>query len=186
MKTTKPQSIIVAAAIATMTSSVPLLAQDYRTDSDRHAQPLFREQELQLDLFGTLSVGQETLDDITRDRVTDDGRLGAGVGLNYFFSRNVGFGADAYTENANHCIVDNASGNLIVRFPFEGVQLAPYVFGGGGRQFDPEELWFAQFGGGLEVRVTPSWGLFADARYMFLEDDADCRGLGRLGLRFAF
>jgi hypothetical protein len=65
--------------------------------------------------------------------VVNDGRLGAGVGLNHFFTRYFGIGGDAYTENTGHRFVDNASGKFIGRFPIESIHLAPYVYGGGRR-----------------------------------------------------
>jgi outer membrane protein W len=171
---------VVAVILA---ASVPVLAEhsDYHRTGD-----LFRAHEFSVDLFGSLSVGQETIDDISGNRVKDDGRLGAGAGVNYFFTRNIGIGADAYSENTHDEFVDKASANLIIRFPFETAQLAPYVFGGGGRQFDPNEISFGQIGAGLEVRVNPRWAIFTDVRYMFMEKGADDIGLGRLGLRLAF
>jgi len=167
---------------------LPVLAQNTNNDNTQNSPPsewLFRANECSLDLFGSVSVGQEVINHISKDRVEDNGRLGAGLGLNYFFSRNVGFGADAYTENAGHSFVDNTSGNLIVRFPFESVHLAPYAYGGGGYQFDPSGLWFGQAGGGLEFRFTKQVGLFADGRYVFT-DGTQNFGVARLGLRLAF
>jgi hypothetical protein len=49
-----------------------------------------------------------------RLRVRDDGRLGLGLGGSYFFTRHLGLGGDAYTENAQHSFVDNASASLAV------------------------------------------------------------------------
>lgn len=161
-----------------LTSTLPVVAQSQPT--------LFRDREFSVDLFGSVSVGQETLDDLTGERFTDDGRLGAGVGLNYYLLRYVGIGADAYTENTARTFVDNASGNLLLRFPIESAHLAPYIFGGGGRQFDPDELWFGQVGGGLDVRITAHVALFADVRYVMPEKDAENFGVGRLGLRIPF
>jgi hypothetical protein len=146
---------------------------------------LFHPNEFTLDLFGSVSIGQETINHISKERVEDNGRLGLGLGGNYFFHRNIGIGADAYTENTQHSFVDNTSGNLIVRFPFDRAHLAPYVFGGAGYQFDPEGLWFGQAGGGLEVRFTRTIGLFTDARYVFT-DGTQNFGVGRLGLRLGF
>ena len=154
-------------------------------DRDAPADQLFLENEVNLDFFGSISVGQEVIENLTDERVKDDGRLGAGLGLSYFFSRNIGLGADAYTENWNDNFVDNASGNLIVRFPMDKIHLAPYLYAGGGYQFDPTEVWFAQAGGGLEYRFTRQIGIFADARYIFTDEVGDI-GLGRLGLRVAF
>jgi hypothetical protein len=150
-----------------------------------HADWLFRPNEFNLDLFGSVSVGQETINHISKERVEDNGRLGAGIGGSYFFHRFVGIGADAYTENTQHSFVDNTSGNLIIRFPFDRAHLAPYVFGGAGYQFDPEGLWFGQAGGGLEVRFNRYIGIFTDARYVFT-DGTQNFGVARLGLRLGF
>lgn len=149
-----------------------------------HSDELFRANELSLDLFGSGSVGQQTLDDLSGLR-SQDVRLGAGVGLNYFVTRNFGLSAEAYSENTSGSFVDNASTSLIGRFPLGESGVAPYVLGGGGRQFDPLELWFAQAGAGLEYRFTPQFGIFTDARYVFTEKTKD-HGVARAGVRFAF
>jgi hypothetical protein len=146
---------------------------------------LFHPNEFTLDLFGSVSIGQETIDNISGDRVKDDGRLGLGLGANYFFHRFLGIGADAYSENAGHSFVDNTSGNLIFRIPFDKIHLAPYAYGGAGYQFDPSGLWFGQAGAGLEVRFTKTIGIFTDARYVFT-DGTENFGVGRLGLRLGF
>jgi hypothetical protein len=181
----KAKFLIAAAAI--MTSSAPLLAQELTPlPEPAYTNALFRGKEISLDLFGSISVGQQTINHLSGDRVTNDGRFGAGAGLSYYFTRYVGIGADAYSENTAHNFVDDASGNLFLRLPLESAHLAPYVFGGGGYQFDDQSLGFGQLGGGLEVRVTHFWGLFIDARYKFLGEGADDVGLGRAGLRFVF
>lgn len=154
-------------------------------DRDAPAEQLFLEKEVNLDIFGSVSVGQEVVENLTDERVKDNGRLGAGLGLSYFFNRNIGIGADAYTENWNHSFVDNTSGNLIVRFPIDKIHLAPYIYGGGGYQFDPTGLWFAQAGAGVELRFTRQIGIFADARYVMTDEVRDI-GVGRAGLRLAF
>jgi hypothetical protein len=154
-------------------------------EHDAVGDPFFRANEASLDLFGSVSIGQETINHISRNRVEDNGRLGLGLGGNYFFTRHIGIGGDAYTENTQHSFVDNTSGNLIVRLPFEPIRLAPYAFGGAGYQFDPSGLWFGQAGGGLEFRFSRHVGLFADARYVFT-DGTQNFGLGRLGFRFGF
>jgi hypothetical protein len=154
-------------------------------DDTAPADSLFRANETSLDLFGTVSVGQEIINHISRHRVEDNGRLGLGLGGNHFFTRNIGLGVDAYTENTQHSFVDNSSANLIVRFPIDAIHLAPYVFGGAGYQFDPSGLWFGQAGGGLEVRFTKNLGIFTDARYVFTDGTRNF-GVGRLGLRCAF
>jgi hypothetical protein len=145
----------------------------------------YRANEVSLDLFGTASIGQTSIDHLSGNSISHDTRLGAGAGLNYFFSRNIGIGGEAYTENTHHNFIDNASGSLIARFPLGTSGVAPYVFGGGGRQFDPIYLWFAHLGAGLEYRFTPRVGAFLDARYVFT-DETKNYGLGRAGVRLAF
>lgn len=152
------------------------------TNSDT---PLFRAQELSIDIFGSGSVNQQTINHISGDRVSDNGRLGAGVGLNYFFCRYVGIGGDAYAENVHRSFVDSTSGNLIARLPIGNSGLAPYIFGGGGYQFDQVRQSFGQAGAGLEFRFTRCWGIFVDARYVFADKTEDY-GLARAGLRLSF
>ena len=168
-------------------SALPLCAQTAVTEPRiAHPDSLFRDREVMLDLFGTLSVGESVIDDFTRERVRDDGRLGAGAGLTFFFMRYVGVSGEAYTENTADEFVDKASGSLVVRYPIESVHLAPYAFGGAGRQFDPEEEWFGQVGAGLEFRITHHCGIFADGRYMIFDDADNDIGLGRVGVRLVF
>ena len=141
--------------------------------------------EATLDLFGSGSVGQHTLNHINDETLKHDLRLGAGAGLNYFFTRNFGLGGEAYSENTGHSVVDNASLSLIGRLPLGQSGFAPYVYGGGGHQFDPIELNYLHAGGGLEYRFTRRLGLFVDARYVFT-DETPNYGLGRVGLRLGF
>lgn len=145
----------------------------------------YRMSETSLDIFGTGSIRQETINNLNGFRHRDDVELGAGVGLNHFFTRNFGLGAEAYAEDTERHFVDKASVSLIARFPIGESGFAPYVFGGGGRQFDPIELSFGQLGGGMEYRFTPKMGLFTDVRYVLTEGAKD-HGLARLGVRFVF
>lgn len=167
-------------AAATVCGAASAYGDDY---PDRTG--LYRESELNLDLFGSLSLNEEAIDDISGDRVEHDGRLGLGAGLNYFITRNFGVGVDALTENTGHSFVDIASANLIVRFPIGESGFAPYVFGGGVRQFDSVRQWGGDAGGGVEFRFDHQWSLFADARYVFA-DKTDDFGIGRAGVRISF
>jgi opacity protein-like surface antigen len=146
----------------------------------------YRNNEASLDLFGSVSINQETINHFSGKRVTHDGRLGAGLGANFFFNRYVGIGGDAYSEDTDMHFVDSASGSLIGRLPIGKTGLAPYVFGGGGHRFDPADRWFAQVGAGLEFRFTPNVGIFADGRYVIIEQGTPNYGVGRAGLRLSF
>jgi hypothetical protein len=145
----------------------------------------YRAMETSLDIFGTGSISQETINHFNGFRYRDDVEGGGGVGLNHFFTRNLGIGAEAYSEDTNRHFVDSTSGSLIVRVPLGASGFAPYAYVGGGHQFDPIDLSFGQAGGGVEYRFTPQVGLFADARYV-LTDGAKDHGLVRAGLRLAF
>ena len=175
----KKLNLLIAGAVC-LPAAMALAQSDYQNTNDQ----LFRANEFSLDMFGSVSVGQQTINRISGNRVRDDGRLGAGIGLNYFLTRNIGIGGDAYTENTAHNFVDNASGNLIFRIPIDKIHLAPYVYGGGGYQFDQAEVWFGQVGAGLEVRITHNISLFADARYV-MPEKIDNYGVARAGLRIA-
>jgi hypothetical protein len=168
---------------------LPVMAQDPPTSNpptyNSSSEIMFGADETSLDLFGSLSVGQEVINHLSRERVVDDGRLGAGLGVNHFFGRFVGLGADAYTENTQHSFVDNTSGSLILRIPFDAAHLAPYAFGGGGYQFDPTGVGFGHLGGGLDVRFARHVGLFVDARYV-ITDGTKNFGLGRFGIRISY
>ena len=146
---------------------------------------LYRANELSLDGFGTASIGKYTIDHPSNARIRHNTRLGAGAGINYFFTRNIGISAEAYSENTSGTFIDNASANLTLRLPLGQSGFAPYAFGGGGRQFETLKNWFAQAGGGIEYRFNPHMGVFIDARGV-LPDEARYYGVARLGVRFAF
>lgn len=154
--------------------------------SQPHApQDTYRACELSLDVFGSGSIGKYTINHLSGARIKQDGELGAGVGLTYFITRNFGIGAEAYSENTTGVFVDSASANVIARLPLGQSGFAPYAFGGGGRQFDLAEVWFAQAGAGLEYRFTPKVGVFTDVRWV-LPEETKYFGVGRLGMRFSF
>jgi hypothetical protein len=146
---------------------------------------IYRAGELSLDGFGSASLGKYSLDHISGQRIRENTRLGAGAGLNYFFTRNIGISADAYSENITGTFIDSVSTSLTLRLPLGQSGFAPYAFGGGGRQFDLTKLWFAQFGAGIEYRFTPNIGVFTDGRCV-VPDHTKYFGVARLGLRFAF
>jgi hypothetical protein len=112
-------------------------------------------------------------------------RYGAGAGGNFFFCRYLGIGGDFYTADVPGPFVASASGNLIARYPIPHTPIAPYVFGGGGHDFDGVAQSFGQAGGGIEVRFAHHIGIFVDARYVFA-GRTDDYGVGRAGVRVNF
>jgi hypothetical protein len=141
--------------------------------------------ELSLDAFGMASLWESTVDHLSAARVQHQTQFGAGLGLNYFVTRNFGIGADAYAQDTTGVFVDSASVNLILRLPLGHSGFAPYAFGGGGRQFDLAKVWFGQIGAGMEYRFTRHVGAFVDARWV-LPGETKSYGVARLGVRFAF
>jgi hypothetical protein len=131
--------------------------------------------EFSLDLFGTYA---------TRDRFGngEDG-WGGGLGVNYFLTRYIGIGADSYIEEWK--VPYRVNGSLILRIPIDKIGLAPYGFVGGGREWKYAAQWTAHAGGGLELRLNPHFGLFADGRRVFPDKTQDY-ALWRAGVRFGF
>jgi len=160
-----------------------------RTASEDHDRDTswcqYKANELSFSLFGSGTVGETTVRHPSLERVKRDGRLGAGGGIQYFFHRNIGIEAEAYTENTDHNFIDNVNGNLIGRFPVGSSGVAPYILAGGGRQLDPLYQWCLDAGGGLEWRFSPHVGIFVDGRYVWADKTKDY-GLGRAGLRIGF
>ncbi len=138
----------------------------------------FGDQELQLDLFGSFTN--------TEPGGYGDG-FGGGLGVNYFFVRNVGIGVDGNVFDGDQNGVWNTTSSLIVRFPIDEACLAPYLFGGGGYQVDGEGKGTIHAGGGLEYRVVPNKiGLFAEGRYTWAVNSTNDSSQARAGVRIVF
>jgi hypothetical protein len=147
------------------------------------AAQLFTEKELSLDLFGTYIAPEGKFKDLFKTNIRN-GDWGGGVGFNYFLSKNVGIGGDINMPANGGSFVDQALGSLTLRAPLGSSGVAPYVFGGGGRGFDPRWEWFADVGVGLEYRPTHHVGIFIDSRYMWhFEEGSNDRIFFRAGLR---
>lgn len=162
-------------------------------------EPCFREHEWQFDVFGQYSVGEAGRAGIFRDH-----GWGGGVGINYFFTRNLGLGVDAAWLSAredsgferadtgnDHTAIHNFSGSLILRLPIDHTCLAPYIYAGGGFHVDGEQWASAHGGVGLEYRIKPNrLGIFADGRWTYLGDRDQRDDLNffsaRAGIRIVF
>jgi opacity protein-like surface antigen len=133
--------------------------------------------ELTLDAFAAGIIA-------SNDGLYEDG-VGGGVGLNYFFTKEIGVGLDAYWYDSEE-VIHSGSASLIVRYPMDEICLAPYAFAGGGVHADSENIGSFHAGGGLDYRLTDTVGLFADGRYVWTGEDKNDFVTVRLGLRFRF
>jgi hypothetical protein len=145
-------------------------------------EPCFKDQEFQLDLFGSYTDG------VSANNHGDG--FGGGIALNYFFIRNVGVGVDGNLyDGSNADPIWSATGRVIVRFPIDnGVGsfcLAPYLFGGGGIEGDGSSFGTLHAGGGLEWRATQTLGIFGEGRYTWGESSRNS-SQARIGVRFVF
>src|SRR5258708_35166839 len=141
----KKSLLVIIAGLALAGSAVHAAPFESRMRYDKEAVDKFPPHDLSLDLFGTYA---------TKDRfgAKEDGG-GGGLGLNYFLTRFVGIGADSYVEEWKAPY--RVNGSLILRYPLQGMGgLAPYIFGGGGREFKYLTQWTYHGGGGIEFRLN--------------------------------
>jgi hypothetical protein len=141
------------------------------------ADELFPSNQLQLDAFGTYA---------TRDRYGDSvNHGGGGLGLDYFFCRYFGIGADSYIEEWKWPYRVNGSGILRLPLPEPLHHLALYGFGGGGREFKYAAQYTWHGGGGVQFKFNRHWAIFADAREV-IPDRTPNYTLARAGLSIGF
>lgn len=141
------------------------------------AEPCFHDREFQLDVFGSWA----------QTRSAGSG-FGGGIAMNYFFYRYFGIGVDGNVVDVNNGLW-TVSGSLIARYPLElgGVCLAPYALVGGGGQWDGSSGGIMHAGGGIEWRATPSFGVFAEGRYIWEPSySAEDNVRVTMGVRFVF
>lgn len=178
--------LIISGTILMLAATSALKADDLNNQRmQSECCDLYRASELSVDVFGSGSLGKYSVDHLSTARIRHNTRLGAGLGLTYFITRNIGLGAEAYSEDTDGLFVDSASANVTLLLPVGQSGFAPYVFGGGGQQFDLNRLSFGQAGAGIEYRFTPRVGIFTDAR-MVWPTETQYFGVARLGVRFAF
>ena len=175
-------TVIFATALATR-------ADDWRSthlyyDKDR-SDTLFKANEFSLDLFGTYLARERNIEAFPNTSI-HHGQWGGGVGANYFWSRDVGIGADTSFQDGGRRFVDHVGGNLFVRLPIEAIRLAPFVFAGGGRSCNPGYNWFGDAGVGVDFRLNPKLAIFGDARYIWKDVAGQDQALLRTGIRLIF
>ena len=138
---------------------------------------------------------------------------GGGVGANFFFARYFGVGLsgnwwdgtrDGISLKTHDRLLDSGrdipktfdkslasqvTANVILRYPLEFTSfgVAPYIFGGGGAFFGDHSIGFPDVGAGVEVRLTPHFGVFTDWRWNFVNSgERNDVNTTRAGVRFVF
>ncbi len=109
---------------------------------------------------------------------------GGGLALSHFFNENFGLMGRAYWWDGDD-VVHSFTGSVVIRYPFQDLCLAPYVFGGIGGHFDSDSQVSGHAGAGLEYRFTDRLGLVADYSYTWTDETEDWH-LYTLGLRIKF
>ena len=142
----------------------------------------YQAHELSFDAFEGVTLGESSAE---QSRSLHNARLGSGLGMNYFFHRNLGVEAEGFSENSQHSFVDTASGSLVFRVPVGGSGLAAYAFGGAGYQFDHASTSTLHTGAGIEYRFNSHVGLFLEPRVVFRTRISNY-GFGRGGMRVIF
>jgi hypothetical protein len=171
--------LIGALAASSALAGQPMVSSSYKGVTTVAPPPCFKDQEFQVDLFGSFTQGN-------RDYIYQDG-AGGGVGINYFFIRNLGIGVDGNYHDGDVHGVWSTSASLIYRWPIEGGNTcwAPYLFAGGGYRTDGKAVFTEHAGAGIEWRINPTLAIFGDGRYTWAEHQDDSITT-RLGVRFVF
>lgn len=113
----------------------------------------------------------------------NDARGGAGLGANWFFTRNLGVGVETLSENTAHSTFDTLTGSALWRIT--SGRAALNLTAGGGYDFEQRE-YYVSAGGGPEYALTRNLRLFGDARAQKPIEGGDIHALFRAGVRVAF
>jgi hypothetical protein len=207
MKLIKIVTVIMAAGLITHAARAVHIWQDpgawSTTTFTASTAPRYTCNEFTLDFFGSYLAPQRGLNNLFETDIRKDGQWGGGVGGNYFFTTWFGIGGDVnFSDHGDFGgnFADYVMGSAIIRIPICNSGVAPYIFGGGGREFNgwfhdsngdlvrgTRYEWMPAFGAGIEYRMTPGLGIFTDGRYMWhLKEGGVDRLALRAGLRVAF
>ena len=137
------------------------------------------------------------------------GLEGYAVSLGNNRSRSFTVGGETFDiEAGNQSVVGSVLGTFTFRYPIPCSRFAPYAFVGGGgifgggsrsillfdsdgdliaeRHNDTETKVVGQFGGGFEVRFTPTIGWMNDFSWNVVDGSKNNFGMVRSGINFAF
>ena len=127
----------------------------------------------------------------------------AGKGTHANFDSGPNAVSEEFYSNHDHT-VGGVLGTLTLRYPIHCSRFSPYGWAGAGGMFggfndhtfvsgfesrvtiDEESRFVGQFGGGLEVRITPHIGLTGDFSWNVVDGPSNNFGMVRSGLNFDF
>lgn len=117
-------------------------------------------------------------------------------------------GGFLFTKSDDSRVIGAVLGTVTLRYPIGCSRFAPYAFAGGGMIFgggerdrvvatgtpgvfttdhsDSDGLGMGQFGGGVEVRITPQIGWINDFSWNVVDGPKNNFGMVRTGINFAF
>ncbi len=157
---------------------------------------LYNAHEFDLDVFGTRVFASSD-----SARIFSEDANGGGVGLTYFLTEMVGVGGDVTLLEASGDTTVTTSAGATFRLPFGDSGLSVNALAGLGVLFNPNELdlddghhledeenalLLGYVGLGAEWRMTDGFGVFADYRYNFVDQNRSDYGQARLGMRFVW
>jgi len=174
---------IIVALTATVAAASLAMAGGYDSKSGKNfkgevappVEPCFSAGEAIFGLFGGYAIVDDSLEGY-------EDSFGGGAELLYAVTNNLVIGAEYYAFSSEPAHV--YSGVVQVRFPMDCV--APYVFGTAGGITDGTNNFAVGGGAGLEYRVSPKLGIFADGRYVYGDGGDETSIFARAGVRFAF
>ena len=139
----------------------------------------------QADGVGSGGFEQYSVEPPSAATVRQNGRVGTGPDVNYFFIRNRGEQLDVGSETTSGALTDGLRAKGPRFHPLSQSGLSPYDFGGGDYPVEEGSKRFLQTGAGFEYRFNLHSGLFVDARRA-PPNQTKFFGVARLGMRFAF
>jgi hypothetical protein len=145
------------------------------------AAPCFAAGELVIKPFYDITL----INDAPHGHYSDDTLYGGGLAVDYFFTENLGIGMDGYWLD-DDSVIHSYNVNLTARTTVLTECLAVYGIVGGGVFTNGSTYGSFHAGGGLEYRLTESFGLFADARYKWLDGGDITLTSVRIGASFVF
>jgi hypothetical protein len=125
------------------------------------------------------------IDSADEGHYSGDTLYGGGLAVDYFFTEMLGIGLDGYWIDS-HSVVHSYNINLTARTTVLTDCLSAYAIGGGGVFTNGSTVGSAHIGGGLEYRFSPVCGVFADARYKWLDGGDTTLTSVRIGMSFVF